>query len=396
MTKEEAIAIAVGELARSIAPKVKELGDLHGPAFVKALWPEGAPAAVTWTMIWERQLELARKSTDELVRRDVEIATERGQPWPGGASIRPETAARVAKAEKMLRAAESRGESVADMVLFRGEPPPERFSIEQLVTQSATGMLWLARQVHEGDDPVGYGELLGMLTSDVVSRFSALCRTIRDHELADMLDELLSKLHKLDPANLVEISEHAESEPPEPKPREAATRPLAESADELVTQLARMAEVLRRITPSLVELIERDLFKGAPPARVSFPIIMAAINRRVFGDHVPERVLEMHRRITDFDLPMPDDDDPHSTLDLIELTADCLEGASERLLEISAEEREEIAPAVEMRARMLLWSIVGIAHVLHHQLLVAEIATAIGADPVPFPKALDHGSGGSA
>src|SRR5690606_25270221 len=124
--------------------------------------------------------------------------------------------------------------------------------------------------------------------------------------------------------------------------------------------------------------------------------IMAAINRRVFGDHVPERVLEMHRRITDFDLPMPDDDDPHSTLDLIELTADCLEGASERLLEISAEEREEIAPAVEMRARMRLWSIVGIAHVLHHQLLVAEIATAIGADPVPFPKALDHGSGGSA
>lgn len=388
MDKQEAIAIALAEFARSIAPKVKGFGEHHAPAFEKALWPEGAPAAVTWTMIWNRQLERVRESTEELVRRDVEIATERGQPWPGGASIRPETAARVAQAEKMLAAAQSRGESVADAVLFRGEPPPERFSIEQLVTQSATGMLWLAGQVHEGDDPVGYAELLRMLISDVVSRFAALCRTISDHELADMLDDLLSKLRQLDPANLVERDE---PEPVEPEPAGRATRPLAESGDAIVTQLARVAEELRRITPALVELIERDLFEGEPPARVSFPIIMGAINRRIFGDDVPERVLEVHRRMADFELPMPDGDLPHSALDLIELTVDCLEGASEKLLELSPEEREEIAPAVELQARMLLWNIVGIAHALHHQLLVAEIATAIGADPVPFPDDLDGG-----
>jgi len=387
MPKYEAVAIAMTQLATVIAPKVKELGDHHGPAIERALWPAGAPAAVTWTMLWKQQLERARESTEELVRRDVEIATERGQPWPGGASIRPETAARVAHAEKTLKAARSMPESVADMVLFRGEPPPERFSIQQLVTQSATGILWLARQVHEGSDPAGAAELLGMLIADVIQRLAGLCHMLGDHPLADALDELLTKFRELDSMRRIEPAAQASSSEPTPP----ATRPLAQGGAELATQLARMAAELHRITPALVELIERDIFAGEPPVRVSYPGILDAINRRVFGDAVPERVLEVRRQMKEIELPMPDDDDPVSARDLIALTADCLEGASERLQELSPEERDEIAPAVELRARMLLLHIVGIAQAAHHQLLVAEIAAAIGADPVPFPKDLEGG-----
>lgn len=389
MTKQEAIAFALSRLADAIAPKVKELGDQHGPAFERALWPGGAPAAVTWTMIWERQLERARQSTEELVRRDVKIATERGQPWPGGASIRPETAARVAHAEKTLKAAESRGESIADIVLFRGEPPPERFSIVQLVTQSATAMLWLSRQVHEGDEPASFADLLGMLIPDVLSRLAALCRMVGDHELAGALDELLANVRKLDPANLVERDE------PPPEPTAQAVHPLAPSGAEAAALLARMAAETRRITPALVDLIERDLFEGAPPARVTFVAIQAVIDARLFGDDVPDRARDVHRMIGETDeLLMPEDDDPFSALELLEVTADALQGASEKLLALPPEERDEIGPGVELQGRLLLLNLVAIGQATHHQLLVAEIAAATGADPIPFPDDLE--SGGSA
>lgn len=392
MSKQDAIAFGLSRFAGVVAPKVKEIGDRHGPAFERALWPEGAPAAVTWTMIWERQLERLRESTDELVRRDVEIAAKRGQPWPGGASIRPETAARVAHAEKTLKAAESRGESVADIVLFRGEAPPERFSLVQLVTQTATAMLWLSRQVHEGDDRAGFAALLGMLIPDVVSRLAALCRMVNDHELADLLDQLLANVRKLDPANLIERDEPAE---PEPEPAVQAVHPLAPSGAEAAALLARMAAETRRITPALVDLIERDLFGGAPPARVSFLAIQTRIDERLYGDDVPERARDVHRMIGETDaLLLPEDDDPFSALELLEATAEALENASEKLLALPPEERDDIGPGVELQGRLVLLNLVAIGQATHHQLLVAEIAAAVGADPVPFPGDLE--SGGSA
>jgi hypothetical protein len=384
MTTQKDIILELTRLATVIAPKVKELGDHHGPAFERTLWPGGAPAAITWTMIWEQQLERARESTEELVRRDVEIATERGQPWPGGASIRPETAARVAHADRMLKVAETMDKSVADLVLFRGEPAPERLSVEQLVTRSATGMLWLAREMHEGNAPEGAAELLRAMIADVVTRLVGLCHTIGRPELADPLDELLPRLSHLD-AVLVEPAE----------PAEPAAHPLAPSGAEAAALLARMAAETRRITPALVELIERDLFEGTPPARVSFVAIQAVIDERLTGDGVPARERQVHRMVGETDeLLLPEDDDPFSALELLEATAEALENASERLLELSPEERDEAAPEVELYSRVLLLNLIAIGHATRHQLLVADIASTIGFDPIPFPGDLE--SGGSA
>lgn len=389
MTKKGAIALALSRFADVIAPRVKEVGDRHAPAFEKALWPEGVPAAVTWAMIWNQQLERLRESTEELVRRDVTIAAERGRPWPGGASIRAETAARVAHAQKTLKVAESMSESVADMVLFQGEAPPERFSLGQLITQSATAMLWLSRQVHEGDDPEGFADLLRMLIPDVLSRVVGLCRMVGDHELADALDKMLASLQKLDPANLVERDEPAE---PTSESALRAVHPVAPSGAEAAALLARMAAETRRITPALVELIERDLFAGAPPARVSFLAIQTVIDARLYGDDVPQQAREAYRMIGETDeLLMPEDDDPFSALELLEITADALENASKKLLSLPPEERDEAAPMVELQGRLLLLNLVAIGQATHHQLLVAEIAAAVGADPVPFPDDLESG-----
>ena len=92
MTTQKDIILELTRLTTVIAPEVKEVGDQHGPAFERVLWPAGAPAVITWATIWRRHLERARESTDELVRRDVEIATERGQPCraaPRSARRRP-------------------------------------------------------------------------------------------------------------------------------------------------------------------------------------------------------------------------------------------------------------------------------------------------------------------
>ena len=387
MTTQKDIILELTRLTTVIAPEVKEVGDQHGPAFERVLWPAGAPAVITWATIWKQQLERARESTEELVRRDVEIATERGQPWPGGASIRPETAARVAHAEKMLKAAESMGESVADMVLFRGEPPPERLSIEQLVTQSATRMLWLAREMHEGNEPEGAAELLRALIADVITRVVGLCHLIGRPELAGALDERLSELTELGSLRPIE-----RDEPAEPAPAPVAVHPLAPSGAEAAALLARMAAETRRITPALVELIERDIFEGAPPARVSFVAIQAVIDERLFADGVPAHAREVHRMVGETDaLLLPEDDDPFSALELLEATAEALESASAKLLELSPEERDESAPMVELYSRLFLLNLIAVGHATHHQLLVAEIAAAVGADPIPFPDDLEGG-----
>src|SRR5690606_13870762 len=153
-------------------------------------------------------------------------------------------------------------------------------------------------------------------------------------ERAGALDELLSELSQLGSAPPIESDE-----PAEPEPALRGVHPVAESGAETAALLARMAEETRRITPAMVELIERDIFGGAPPARVSFGAIQAVIDERCFGEDVPERARAVQRMVVETDeLLMPEDDDPFSALELLEATADSLQGASEKLLELPPEE----------------------------------------------------------
>lgn len=392
MRDVETIVGTIGELAKALAPHFEKLAHLIGPIVERTYWPEGAPETITWTLLWERNLERLREQTDDLARNEIVLATQLGQPWAGGAYIRPPAAERDEKAEAPMRNAEELpGRSFADAATFANEPPPAPLGVRDLICATAQAMRTYARMLDDDDrEPSGVGMMLCALMIDVAMRLGAMLRSIGKRDSAEPIESLITEVSalrdELRAAKLDELSRERRTQGALP------TQPNAEATAAL---LERLSAQLARIAPILADIVDREVFEGSPPARVSFHAIQVALDTKFYGVPLPSDVAAMHEMVADADrVLMPPDDESVSALDLFEGTAESIRIAAERLLALPEDERDQIAPAIELQSRLYLLCVVSLAHSTRRQLLVADIAEAVGLNPIPFPN--DLPSGGSA
>lgn len=391
MRDVETIVGTIGELAKALAPRFEELARAIGPIVERTYWPDGAPETITWTLLWERKLERVREQTDELARGDIALAVQLGQPWAGGAYIRPETAERIAKSEALIREVEELSHrSFADTATFAGEPPPARLGVGDLVGATAEAMRAFSTLIEKEHEPSNVGIALCALMCDVAIRLGAMLRSIDKRDWAEQIESLVTEICSLrDELRAARLNEPSRDEPAQ------AALPTQPNGEATAALLERLSAQLARIAPTLADIVDREVFEGSPPSRVSFHAIQVALDTKFYGLPLPSDVVHMHELVADADrVLMPPDDAPVSALELFEGTADSIQTAAERLRELPEDERDQVAPAIELQSRLYLLGVVSLAHSTRRQLLVADIAAAVGLNPVPFPD--DLPSGGSA
>jgi hypothetical protein len=203
MRKMDPVSAAIVIAVSSTVPRLKSLADRYGRAFEKALWPKGAPPGLTWTIVQDQQITALRRSIDELVAFDMKAAKQRGAPWPGGASIRKETAVRIQLAEELIaRAGSMKMESAIDAMLFQsGEvPPPKGFA--KLVELSGTLMLAMSRRMTEESlpiEPIVVGKMVARMLGEMLAMCRGLTSLLKLDEVGKQIDkmlELMGPLHE--------------------------------------------------------------------------------------------------------------------------------------------------------------------------------------------------------
>ncbi len=199
MLERDPLALTVVVAIGSTVPQLKTLADRHAAAFETALWPEGAPPGLTWTIVHEQQITALRRSTEKLLAHDMALAERRGTPWPGGSSIRKETAVRLQLADELIaRAKSTHIESTIDAMLFdSGELSPPN-GLAKLVELSATLLLAMSRRMAEGVpgiDPLVVARMLTRMLGELLLSLRGLVSMVGDKELGEML-ELMTPLHE--------------------------------------------------------------------------------------------------------------------------------------------------------------------------------------------------------
>lgn len=193
----KAAALAISEMVRMTVPRLKELADAYLPQLQDRLWQDTEmPDVVTWTLLHERQVELLRQSANDLVARDVEIAAERGTPWPSGSSIRRETAVRVGITSSLVeKAGRVEKKSITDGMLFRdGADTPARFSLGDLIQATAAVLLRLSRAICERDPVMATTEIarvLGRIFGELMVSMVGLFHLVEDIEAADAAQKMV-------------------------------------------------------------------------------------------------------------------------------------------------------------------------------------------------------------
>lgn len=385
MRDVERIVNSIGELAAALAPRFDELGRAIGPHIEKVFWPEGAPEVITWSLLWERTHAWSR----ERAERETALTSSLNAGMPGGI-VPQSTGDRIAahpEARTSPREHFSRS-SFADNATFGDAPLPPSLRFTALVSATSAAMCQYAGWALRNDDdkdPETVGTLLCELIADVAFRFGGILRAIDKREWAEQIESIIDDVGALR-EELCAAAERAKEKKSSPvqstQPNGAATAALLEQLGARVAQLA----------PTLATIVEEEIFEGSPPRRVSFHGIQVAIDAKIYGNPLPPEVAQMHAMVADADrLLMPDDDDPISALELLEGTAESIRTAAAKLLALPEHERDEIAPTIEIQSRLYLLGVVSIAHSTRRQLLVADIASAVGLNPIPFPDDLPRG-----
>lgn len=160
-------------------------------------------------------------------------------------------------------------------------------------------------------------------------------------------------------------------------------------------EIEALASAIERIAAPVGRAIDEVAFDWAPPRVVTFEAIERAIHARLLGVPQPDEKLEPIRYCDQVVVGEGSFDDFELTSEeLLRATADCMRGAAEKLITDPPEEAAQNAAPVRAIARYLVYNIVAFAQLVGEQLLVLELARAIGADPVPLPDQL--WGGGSA
>lgn len=159
---------------------------------------------------------------------------------------------------------------------------------------------------------------------------------------------------------------------------------------EVTETLETIAGHIAQIAAPLAKSIDTVAFGGDPPRVVTFSAIDAAVHR---GHRPGPHRAEIIENIAYVDSVLFRDDAPDDadfgTFELIDGVAEIIRDAAERVA--TNEEDAEDADAI---ARMLAVQVVFAAWLVREQLLVVDLALALGIDPVPLPSLL--GGGGDA
>ncbi len=162
----------------------------------------------------------------------------------------------------------------------------------------------------------------------------------------------------------------------------ADTTEVLETLDTIAANIARIAD-------PLAKSIDAVAFGGDPPRVVTFRAIDEATHRgHPPGPHRAEMIENVeHADSLIFPRGVPDDIDIGS-FRLIDGIAQVIRKAAKRVTNGSE------AEAADAIARELAFHVVFAAWLVREQLLVVDLALALGIDPVPLPSLL--GGGGDA
>lgn len=154
----------------------------------------------------------------------------------------------------------------------------------------------------------------------------------------------------------------------------------------LAEEIEELASMIERVAAPVGRAIDAVAFAGAPPRIVTFEAIDRAIHAAITTEPQKEESLEpiryCDRLVVGEDL---EEDFELTSQELLEGAAYSMRGAAETL---RARGPVEAAPDVEpvrAIARYIVFHVVTAAQLVGQQLLVVDLASAIGADPVPLP-----------
>lgn len=159
-------------------------------------------------------------------------------------------------------------------------------------------------------------------------------------------------------------------------------------------RIEALASAMAEVAAPVGRTIDRVAFGEVPPRVVTFERIDQGIHQRLLGETQPEENLESVRYCDGLVVgeDYEDDEDFELTSEgLILAAADCIRGAAEKLASLPPEEAPKMEEAVQGIARFIVYTVVMFAQLVGEQLLVVELAQAIGVDPVPLA---DHLPGG--
>jgi hypothetical protein len=191
MTETDQLVWMIGRIGATLAPTLKELARF-GPAMEQALWPKGAPAAITWEQVTAQVVARLRVRGEAKIRREIKRAKrKRG----GGGFADRAVAAKIVEMESLMTRAEADQPSVLDEVLFAREPPKAPLELITLIASTAGYIMGLSDAIERGGpDRTKAARILAAMLWDFVLMLRALMSEIGEHEEAARLKALAPDL----------------------------------------------------------------------------------------------------------------------------------------------------------------------------------------------------------
>lgn len=157
---------------------------------------------------------------------------------------------------------------------------------------------------------------------------------------------------------------------------------------EVIEQLETIATHIERIAVPLAMLIDERAFGGEPPSAVSFERIDAAVRRTPPPAELADTVRYLDGVLVSSGVLAREQVGSFGLLDSV---VRIIRRSAERLPERSGEDARLDAEAAQGAAHAFAFQVVATAWLLRAQLLVVDLALAIGIDPVPLPEDLKGG-----